>query len=877
MDDVTATPLSVGEQSWRASSDDIFATCLGPAAFLLPRGVATDPADWLVHVPFAFWCLSSLRPGRCVTLHDPDATMAATLRDGLDQLGRAAESVMSADTDTAEGEGAPVDLLVMGDCADLETARQSLGRWRERLSPRAVILLVGINGSSAGHGNRRLWADLSATHPSLPFPQASGLGVIAAGPEVEPVLLRLLTASDTAQADLTAAYARLGAALVAQRFQHSMIASFSALTGEATALRRERDRLRAGLVGHARDAVRLMLRREWAQLLRRSLRGLSFRAAMLLGRRNLAVRIAQRANGFTSWFRSYRQNFRYGAIDWRGTVSVSVVMPVYKVRRTWLTAAIDSVIAQTYPHWELICIDDGSHDADITATLNDAIERDGRVRCIALDRNMGVSHATNTGIAAARGDYVLFLDHDDLLEPHALARLADAAFVENSDIVYADEAITGERIDDIVSIVSRPAFSHDYYLSHPFVVHPIVIRTRLLRTLGGLDTTLRISQDIDLMLRALEQAAVVTHVPDVLYRWRTSPDSAGHQHKTDVMETTCAIKTAHLHRLGFDNAQVRPGLSFNTFDARFHAAPPGRVLGVIPTRNGVALLQRCIDTVRATTAGLKLALLVIDHELDDPGTIEYLHRIAGDGTAEVLSYTGPFNYSAINNFAVRQRGAPYDHLLFLNNDMEATETGWLHAMLDLAGRDDVGAVGATLLYPHRAVQHAGVVVGLCGSAEHAYKFVPYGTGTREAGYLAGLHATRASSAVTGACMLVRAAAFESAGGFDEQLPVGFNDTDFCLRLIGRGWRVLNSAAAVLIHHKSSTRGATLDGRDPHPLDSALFSLRYADLLRRGDPYFGALLSRDDPRLRLDPGARLRPQVHYRSVKQFLPRPPAARG
>jgi len=371
----------------------------------------------------------------------------------------------------------------------------------------------------------------------------------------------------------------------------------------------------------------------------------------------------------------------------------------------------------------------------------------------------------------------------------------------------------------------------------------------------------------------LEVARGVTHVPDILYRWRTHTNSAGHRKQSAVMANTCALKTAHLRRIGFPDAEVSHGPSFNTFTVRYFGHPRGRILGIIPTKNQVHLLRRCIETVRATTEGLDLDLMVVDHESDDPKTLAYLQDIEASGTARVLSYRGEFNFGAINNHAVNTCGAGYDYFLFLNNDIEATMPGWLDAMLDLGMRADVGSVGATLVYPDGSVQHSGVIVGLCGPAEHAFKTVPFRSDAP--GHGAGLHATREYSAVTAACMLVPAQVFHAVHGFDEQLAVGFNDTDLCLRIGKMGNRIVNCAEAVLVHHESATRGQSLDGHDAHPQDSALFVRRYKDLIKFGDPHFSPLLSNEDATLVLKPSARLEPSIRYSTVTNFLPAPSRA--
>ena len=284
--------------------------------------------------------------------------------------------------------------------------------------------------------------------------------------------------------------------------------------------------------------------------------------------------------------------------------------------------------------------------------------------------------------------------------------------------------------------------------------------------------------------------------------------------KGEVVDTTSRLKVAHLQRIGFAEAEVRGGISFNIFNVRYFAPGRSRILGIIPTKNQVQLLKLCVESVRSTTRTLDLDLVIIDHQSDDPETLAYLHEVRASGVARVIPYEGAFNYSAINNHAIESVGSDYDHFLFLNNDIEARDQGWLEAMVDLATRADVGVVGATLLYPNGLVQHSGVIVGLHGVADHAFRALPYST--EKSGYGGSLHAAREYSAVTAACMLVPAPVFSEVGGFDEKLVVGFGDTDLCLRIVNKGYRAINCAEAVLFHHELASSRKRPFGRRPAP-------------------------------------------------------------
>jgi O-antigen biosynthesis protein len=514
---------------------------------------------------------------------------------------------------------------------------------------------------------------------------------------------------------------------------------------------------------------------------------------------------------------------------------LSIIMPVYNTRPDWLREAITSVLDQWYDDWELICVNDCSPGAHVREILDEFAARDNRIRAFHLDSNVGIAAATNRGIAAATGDLIGFMDHDDYLEPDAVFRMLEAA-KSGAELIYSDEALTGESIQTILHVAARPAFSHDYYLSHPYFVHFVCVRAELAREVGGLDESMAISADVDFVLRAIERSTAVAHVPAVLYRWRTHATSTGHAKKAEVTDATLGALNRHLKRFGFD-ATAAIGLGYNNYRVEF-ADKGEKVLIVIPTKNRHDLLKVCIDSVRRTTAEKDVDILVIDHESNDPATLSYLNSIRGEVT--IIPYKGKFNYARMNNIAVAASSADHEYILFMNNDLEAIEPGWLERMRSLCGRSDVGVVGATLLYGNRTIQHAGVVMGLGDLVDHAHKFLLFENGgERNRGYNLSLVSTRDYSAVTGACMMIRRELFLGVGGFDEQLEIGYNDTDLCLRVGELGLKILNDPYAVLYHHESATRTTT--NELSHPEDGQRLARRWSALLREGDPFYNPLL------------------------------------
>ena len=519
---------------------------------------------------------------------------------------------------------------------------------------------------------------------------------------------------------------------------------------------------------------------------------------------------------------------------------ISVLVPTYNPPNLdMFRQMLHSVLEQLYPHWELCIVDDGSTEPWVLSTLRDYAQAHPRIKIDIGGKNRGVSAALNRAAEMASGDFVVLLDHDDILEPQALFRFAESIVDEDPDMVYGDEVLVGSNGYDIRRYAYRPAFSMQHLRGHPYIVHPIGFRKQFLRDIGGFNEKLRISQDYDLILRAAEKARTIVHIPEILYRWRIHGSSAGIKKQDEVMDTSRSILDAHLARCG-EQAHTMPGVSFNMFDVRYKLQPGLKVAIVIPTKNHGELLRQCIESIWATVSEAPYEIVVVNHDSDDPKTIAYLESI--EKLVTIVPYEGKFNFSAINNKAVAALDSSFTHVLFCNNDIEAYQPGWLGRMLELGQQASVGAVGAKLFYPdRRTIQHAGVCIGAYGAAEHYGKNVSEPSTEVAHGFDEFLFVNHEVAAVTAACMLMRLDVFREVGGFDEAIEVGFGDVDLCLRAWQKGYRIMFCPYAQLVHHESFTRGTT-DGRDPHPRDSALYITKWKDLLKAGDPYYSPGLS-----------------------------------
>lgn len=520
---------------------------------------------------------------------------------------------------------------------------------------------------------------------------------------------------------------------------------------------------------------------------------------------------------------------------------ISIIIPTYNPPKAWLQAAIESVQKQIYPNWELCIADDASPESYVKPLLQKLAAKDPRIKLHFCTTNGGTAAASNAALQLVTGDFVMLMDHDDLITEEALFRVAESILEDAPDMIYSDEGMTTPE-GRMITFAFRPMFSLEYLRSHPYIVHFVGFKTELLKQVGGFDSSLKISQDYDLILRIVEQAKTIVHIPQILYLWRIHQTSSGHQKQTEVMNASKQILQRHLDRCQLPG-KVEDGMSFNYFQVRYALQPDQKVAIIIPTKNHGELVRQCIDSIEATVKDIPYEIIIVDHASDDLRSIYYFKSL--EGRHRVMRYEGSFNFSAINNWAVKQLNPKkYSHYLFCNNDIEAIEPGWLERMVELAQHPDIGAVGAKLLYPdRRVIQHAGVGVGLNGIAEHYGKFMANQLMDAKFtdGYMGALYVNKEMSAVTAACLLMRRDAFEEVQGFDEKLAVGFGDVDLCLRSRAAGYRVVFCSQATLIHHESYSRGKTT-GIDPHPEDSRLFLDRWLSMIKGGDPYYNPNLS-----------------------------------
>ena len=551
-----------------------------------------------------------------------------------------------------------------------------------------------------------------------------------------------------------------------------------------------------------------------------------------------------------------RQAMEDEIASWAARPVISVAMPVYNPPISLLRAALDSVLAQIYPQWELCIADDASTDPDVRQVLEEYSQRDARIHVVHRPHNGHIVAASNSALAIARGDFVALLDQDDLLPAHALFEVARVIRARpNVGVIYSDE----DKINEDGKRFG-PHFKSDYnyelLLGQNMVSHLGVYRRTLLEEIGGFRAGMEGSQDHDLVLRCIERLAPaqVIHIPKVLYHWRMHASStaasvdnkpyaltAGIRAVNEHLARTCPGATAEAHseaknyyRIVFPLPDPAPGVSI-----------------IIPTRNAYPLLHLCLGTLFEKTRYPNFEVVVVDNGSDDPALLDYLEGLKQAGKIIVLRDNGPFNFSALNNRAVAR--CIREYVLLLNNDVEIIEPDWLTEMVSVAARPGVGAVGARLWYPNKTLQHAGVIVGLGGVAGHAH----LGLAPGNPGYLGRAVLLQSFTAVTAACLLVKRAIFDEVGGLDEHnLPVAFNDVDFCLKITQAGYRNIWTPHAQLIHHESASRGSDVapDKQERFVSEVRFMEKKWGDRLFR-DPAFNINLSLSDPNFGLGDAPR----------------------
>lgn len=504
---------------------------------------------------------------------------------------------------------------------------------------------------------------------------------------------------------------------------------------------------------------------------------------------------------YSKWINKY--DYLLNITPENNNILFSVVMPVYNPNLEWLDQAIESVINQSYNNWELCIADDCSTDPSVKKALENYEKANSRIKVAYRTKNGHISAASNSALELAKGDWVILLDQDDLLHYAALANVAQKINKKpNVQLIYSDEDKIDEKGERF-----NPYFKSDWnidlFYSHNMFSHLGCYKASLIRDVGGFRRGYEGAQDYDLALRCLERISPtqIEHIPHVLYHWRVHSEStaSGSSAKPYAMLAGEKAINDHLNRMNKD-AYAR--LYSHGYIVRY-AIPNNNPLVsiIIPTHNKSDLLESCISSILNKTLYQNYEIIIIDNNSSDPSTLQYLKYISNNPKIRVMKDSNEFNYSRLNNNAVKIANGEY--IALLNNDIEVINPEWLGHLLSHAAREDIGAVGAKLWYPNNTIQHAGLLLGVGGVANSAHHQLPHG----HQDYFSKSNLTQSVSAITAACLVVKKSVYEQVDGLDEEnLRVAFNDVDFCLKIRELGLRNIFAPYAELYHHESASRG-----------------------------------------------------------------------
>ena len=533
-------------------------------------------------------------------------------------------------------------------------------------------------------------------------------------------------------------------------------------------------------------------------------------------------------------------------------IKISILVPLYNTPEPFLRDMITSVLNQTYQNWEL-CLADGSdaEHGEVGRICREYLEKDSRIVYQKLLKNEGISGNTNECLKLATGEYIGLFDHDDILHPSTLYEYVKAVNEQDADYIYCDETtFKNGDINKMLTMHFKPDYAVDNLRANNYICHFSVFAKRLLEGEELFRSRFDGSQDHDMILRMTDRAKHIVHIPKLLYYWRCHEGSvaSGIDAKPYVVAAAKGAVADHLRRHGFTHFQITSTRAFETiFKIRYEIIGDPMLSIVIPNKDHAADLKRCITSILEKSTYENYEIVIVENGSETKEIFDYYTSLKEYDNIRVVTYEKPegqngFNYSAVNNFGVKQTKG--DYILLLNNDTEVITVNWMEELLMYAQREDVGAAGAKLYYGNKTIQHAGVVLqlGAHRTAGHSH----YGQSRENLGYMGRLCYAQNVSAVTGACLLVKKSLFEEVGGLDESFAISLNDVDFCLKLREKGLLNVFTPFAELYHYESVSRGLDDSGEkaERYNRESAHFREKWKTVLEKGDPYYNPNFSLD---------------------------------
>ncbi len=517
------------------------------------------------------------------------------------------------------------------------------------------------------------------------------------------------------------------------------------------------------------------------------------------------------------------------------SIKFSIIMPVYNVEIKWLDKALESIKAQTYKNWEVCIADDASTDLSVQEYLKNIDDK--RMKIKFLEENLGISGASNEAASMATGDYLLLMDNDDELHRDALYDFFKDIMKTKADIIYSDM----DMIDvdgNHSSPLYKPDWSPDLMLSQMYLGHLVGFKRELFKLCKGFQTEFDGAQDYDLILRMCEFAKYISHVPKVLYSWRTLPTSTAANADSKPYAQIAGQKAIQAHldrRLGVGNAIVEETENLFVYDVRYCLKKKPLVSIIIPTKDHVDDLRAAIDSIFSKTVYDEYEIIILDNNSEKKETLDYFELIQNKyNNVKVEEAKYEFNWSKLNNHGIRI--AKGEVFVFLNNDVEVLSSSWLQRLVEHATQPGTGVVGGLLLYEDGTIQHAGVVIGMGGWADHVYKgMMPVHQGTP---YISPM-VVRNVTACTGACMAISRKVLEEIGAFDERFIICGSDVELCIRALDEGYKNVYVPQIQLRHYESKSRDSFIP-----QIDFELSDIMYSGYRKGGDPYYNINLRID---------------------------------
>jgi GT2 family glycosyltransferase len=519
------------------------------------------------------------------------------------------------------------------------------------------------------------------------------------------------------------------------------------------------------------------------------------------------------------------------AISFPYRPKISIITTVHNTEERWLRVSIEAAIYQLYDNWELCIAAGGTTEAEVRAVLDEYARKDDRIKITFLQQDTSIARSSNTALSITTGEFIGLLGAGDELSPSATYEVVKL-LNENSDVdfIYTDEDRIigdGHRCDPQF----KPDWSPDLLRSYNYIGNFAVARKDLVDKVGGFKQGFDGAEDYDLFLRIAERTRKIAHLPKVLYHVRSGGPSRSYANGKRALKE-------HIERTGM-SAEIDDGSFPGAYRIKYGIKGSPLVTIIIPTKDKVEILKKCIESILNRSTYDNYEILLVDNQSTEAGTLRYYETLKNNEKVRLIKDDRPFNFAAINNYAVKH--VESEHIIFLNNDTEVIAADWIENMLGFAQREDVGAVGALLYHPDGTIQHAGVIVGINGITGHPFKNLARGS----LGYMGRAKVSQNLSAVTGACLMTKKSVFEEAGGFDEVYSYAFNDIDFCLKLRAKGSIIVYTPDAELYHHEFATRGP--EDKTPRKLrgymrEVGLFLKKWKKVIENGDPYYNANLS-----------------------------------